>query len=272
MLDRTVRVAEGERARIAANLHDGPIQRLAALGLVLDRCRLRLDRDDDEGARELMKRARNELSEEIHNLREMMSELRPPILDEGGLDAALRDQLSSWTATTGVETRFEEARTALSLRQRDGCLPGRPGGSDQCRQTRPRQPGHSFDRPVGQGLGVVVWDNGKGFNPGTQHEMLRNGHFGLVVMRERVERRAASRSRAPPDRHSGDRLATDHFNERADGGRVKGLRERAHLGTIDGRPCEPRQDAAGCRGRRRRRAGRGAGRPFHRRGLRGDAA
>ena len=37
LLDRTVRVAEGEGARIAANLHDGPIQRLAALGLVLDR-------------------------------------------------------------------------------------------------------------------------------------------------------------------------------------------------------------------------------------------
>ena len=57
LLDRTVRVAEGERARIAANLHDGPIQRLATLGLILDRCRLRLDRDDQDGARELVKRA-----------------------------------------------------------------------------------------------------------------------------------------------------------------------------------------------------------------------
>ena len=65
LLDRTVRVAEGERARIAANLHDGPIQRLAALGLVLDRCALRLDRDDRDGALDLVKRARQELSEEI---------------------------------------------------------------------------------------------------------------------------------------------------------------------------------------------------------------
>jgi signal transduction histidine kinase len=39
----------------------------------------------------------------------------------------------------------------------------------------------------GTGLRVVIWDNGKGFNPRSQHEMLRNGHFGLVVMRERVE-------------------------------------------------------------------------------------
>ena len=73
LLDRTVRVAEGERARIAANLHDGPIQKLAAIGLILDRCRLRLDRDDKAGARELIERARSELSDEIQDLREMMS-------------------------------------------------------------------------------------------------------------------------------------------------------------------------------------------------------
>ena len=188
LLDRTVRVAEGERARIAANLHDGPIQRLAALGLVLDRCSLRFDRGDGEGAMELVKRARNELSEEIRNLREMMSELRPPILDEGGLDAALRDQLSGWSATTGVGTRFEVA-------------PHEPLPSDSetvvyrvVQEALTNVAKHARASLVtvsigqsGKGLGVVVWDNGKGFNPRSQHEMLRNGHFGLVVMRERVE-------------------------------------------------------------------------------------
>ncbi len=42
-----------------------------------------------------------ELSEEIRSLRQMMSELRPPILDEGGLEAALRDHLSAWSAAYG---------------------------------------------------------------------------------------------------------------------------------------------------------------------------
>ena len=105
LLDRTVRVAEGERARIAANLHDGPIQRLAAVGLILDRCRLRLDRDDEDGARELVKWARDELSEESTTW-QMMSELRPPILDEGGLEAAIRDHLSGWSTATGIEGRL----------------------------------------------------------------------------------------------------------------------------------------------------------------------
>ncbi len=188
LLDRTVRVAEGERARIAANLHDGPIQRLAAIGLVLDRCSLRLDREDAEGSMELVKRARQELSEEIHNLREMMSELRPPILDEGGLDAALRDQLSGWSATTGVESRLEVAQ--------HGPLPPdsetvvyrvvQEALTNVAKHARASLVTVSISQS-GQGLRVVVWDNGKGFNPRSQHEMLRNGHFGLVVMRERVE-------------------------------------------------------------------------------------
>jgi signal transduction histidine kinase len=183
-----VRVAEGERARIAANLHDGPIQRLAALGLVLDRCSLRLDRDDREGAMDLVKRAREELSEEIRKLREMMSELRPPILDEGGLDAALRDQLSGWSAATGVQSRFEttpheqlpsDSETVVYRVVQEAL-------ANVAKHARANLVTVSV-RPSGKGLSVVVWDNGKGFNPRSQREMLRDGHFGLVVMRERVE-------------------------------------------------------------------------------------
>jgi signal transduction histidine kinase len=188
LLDRTVRVAEGERARIAANLHDGPIQRLAALGLVLDRCTLRLDREDSGGALDLVKRARQELSQEIHSLREMMSELRPPILDEGGLDAALRDQLAGWSATTGVESRFEAS-------EHDRLTPDietvvyrvvQEALTNVAKHARASLAMVSLSQS-GKGLKVAVWDNGKGFNPRSQQEMLRNGHFGLVVMRERVE-------------------------------------------------------------------------------------
>ena len=39
----------------------------------------------------------------------------------------------------------------------------------------------------GNGVQVVVRDNGKGFDAPSQPDLLRGGHFGLVVMRERVE-------------------------------------------------------------------------------------
>jgi signal transduction histidine kinase len=188
LLDRTVRVAEGERARIAANLHDGPIQRLAALGLILDRCEIRLDRDEAESARELVVRARGGLSDEIHNLREMMSELRPPILDEGGLDAALRDQVSGWSATTGIDGSFETAPHAPLSPDSETVVYRvvQEALANVAKHARASLTTVSLTQS-GAGVRVVVWDNGKGFHPREQHDLLRRGHFGLVVMRERVE-------------------------------------------------------------------------------------
>ena len=78
LLDRTVHAAEEERIRLAANLHDGPIQRLASVSLTLDRAMLRLDRGDPVVAGDLLERGQDELQAEVDALRRMMSELRPP--------------------------------------------------------------------------------------------------------------------------------------------------------------------------------------------------
>lgn len=188
LLDRTVRVAEGERARIAANIHDGPIQRLAAIGLVLDRCRLRLDREDGDGTRELMKRARAELSDEIHNLRRMMSELRPPILDEGGLEAALRDHLSGWSSATGIEARLESAPYG-DLTANSEMVVYRvvqESLANVAKHARAKLTIVTLAQAA-QGVQVVIRDDGRGFSAQSQPDLLRGGHFGLVVMRERVE-------------------------------------------------------------------------------------
>jgi signal transduction histidine kinase len=40
---------------------------------------------------------------------------------------------------------------------------------------------------AGDGVQVAIRDNGRGFNAQSQPDLLRGGHFGLVVMRERVE-------------------------------------------------------------------------------------
>jgi signal transduction histidine kinase len=188
LLDRTVRVAEEERARIAANLHDGPIQRLAALGLVLDRCRLRMDREDKVGARDLVKRARTELSDEIQSLRQLMSELRPPILDEGGLEAALQDHLASWSSASGIETRFETSpHGVLSLDSETVVYRVVQEALANVAKHSRADLATVIMSQSGNGIEVTVRDNGRGFNAETQPDLSRDGHFGLVIMRERVE-------------------------------------------------------------------------------------
>jgi signal transduction histidine kinase len=188
LLDRTVTAAEGERARVAASLHDGPVQRLAALGLVLDRCYLRLQRDDCAGASELVKRARAGVGDEIHCLRQMMGELRPPVLDEGGLEAAIRDHLSAWSESSGVEVSLQVGERP-PLGQNTETVAYRVVQEALTNIAKHARAGHvlvALER-AGAGVLLTVRDDGKGFRQASQPDLLHAGHFGLVIMRERVE-------------------------------------------------------------------------------------
>src|SRR5581483_9677397 len=87
LLVRTVEAAEEERRRIAADLHDGPIQKITATAFSVDLLINRLTRGDSTD--DLAQQIRDQLAGEIESLRGMMAELRPPILDERGLAAAI---------------------------------------------------------------------------------------------------------------------------------------------------------------------------------------
>jgi signal transduction histidine kinase len=71
-----------ERQRLARTLHDGPIQRLTAVALMLDLFVMRLDQGDLGGAREYAEQARVDLAREMTALRNVMTELRTSALDE----------------------------------------------------------------------------------------------------------------------------------------------------------------------------------------------
>src|SRR5205823_14541162 len=107
LLDRTVDVAEQERARIAAELHDGPIQHLSTLAYELERaCLWLLDGRFDGGIRTL-RRTESLLRREVGELRRLLVELRPPVLDQVGLEAALRDQVADFQRRTRIACTAE---------------------------------------------------------------------------------------------------------------------------------------------------------------------
>ena len=86
LLDRTVRAVEHERAKMAAELHNGPIQQLACFGWTLDRVVRELERGRVDEAVELLRSVRADLTRELRTLRQMMSALRPLVLDDRGID------------------------------------------------------------------------------------------------------------------------------------------------------------------------------------------
>jgi signal transduction histidine kinase len=101
-MQTVLRATEQERVRLAADLHDGPVQELTALRYGLTRARNRIQRGQPEQAEGLLAELEDELGAGITGLRRLMAELRPAVLDEQGLEVALHNQVRAFEATSGV--------------------------------------------------------------------------------------------------------------------------------------------------------------------------
>ena len=100
----------------------------------------------------------------------------------------MQDQLSSWTAATGVEARFDGGSHGELTANSETVIYRvvQEALANVAKHAQASLTTVSL-RQTGSGVEVVVRDNGKGFDARTGGEMLGRGHFGLVVMRERVE-------------------------------------------------------------------------------------
>jgi signal transduction histidine kinase len=188
LLDRTMRGAEEERTRIAAELHDGPIQRLTAVGYQLEEASLTLEGGNPGYVDELLNAAQRNLYAEISELRGLMATLRPPVLDELGLGLALADQLDSFERRTGImcfldsdrEARLEpDIETVLYRVAQEALI----NVSKHSRAHRV----WVYLRTDDDRADMQIRDDGIGFDPASVNGMTGRGHFGLAGMRERVE-------------------------------------------------------------------------------------
>src|SRR5215217_8549213 len=141
-MQTVLRATEQERVRLAADLHDGPVQELTALRYGLTRARNRIQRGQAEQAEGLLAELEDELASGITGLRRLMAELRSAVLDEQGLEVALHNQVRAFEATSGVACAISTGlQSRLTPRPGDRPVPGHPGVADQRRQARRRVPG-----------------------------------------------------------------------------------------------------------------------------------
>jgi signal transduction histidine kinase len=182
---RLLRSREDERARLARDLHDGPLQVLIGLNMQLG---LLLPQAAGlEGLAEMRLEIRDLLSE----LRGVCSELRPPMLDTLGLAAALRSLAEDWSAQSHVETHLD-----LPSNSTFQSLPGDVSVNlyRVAQEALTNIAKHAQARRVdiqleaeGDGLSMTLTDDGRGFDlPGEMDALIAEGHFGLVGLRERV--------------------------------------------------------------------------------------
>ena len=95
LLGRVYEAQEGQDRRLAADLHDGHVQSLAAIGFKLEQAQLRLGASGSPEVDELLWQVTKDLSAEVTSLRRTIGRLRPLVLVEDGLEAALREEAKS---------------------------------------------------------------------------------------------------------------------------------------------------------------------------------
>ncbi|MBI4771837.1 MAG: hypothetical protein HY784_15845 [Chloroflexi bacterium] len=182
---RLLRSREEERARLARDLHDGPLQVLIGLNMQLG---LLLPQSEDPAA---LNEMRAEVRDLLNDLRGVCAELRPPMLDMLGLGAAVRSLAEEWSAQCGVAVHLDLPPNAALQ-----SLPGdvavnlyRVAQEALANVAKHAQAGRVDIRLAGEdnGLSMTIEDDGRGFAmPGDIGDLTAQGHFGLVGLRERV--------------------------------------------------------------------------------------
>ena len=183
-LRSTIAASDAERARWSRELHDQTLQALGALRVLLAS---NVGRGDEMARDAAMRQAIADIELEIANLREIISDLRPTVLDDLGLVPALEALADRRRSDTlQIECRL--------------VLPGRDekttGLSRELETTAYRVVQESLTNVVkhaeatvvqvrlgldSDDLLVEVEDNGRGFDP-----QARSNGFGLAGMHERV--------------------------------------------------------------------------------------
>ena len=100
-----------ERRRIAEQLHDGPVQHVAALSQMLDAAVAALEEGDVDSGRRVAARALAVARDAAEELRSIVAGLEPVMLDEVGLAAAVRELADRTVGRRGasVEVTIDDA-------------------------------------------------------------------------------------------------------------------------------------------------------------------
>jgi signal transduction histidine kinase len=187
VLDRIVEAAEHERARVAGELHDGPVQQLTALVLHAGRALRQLDDGDLDGGRVLVERIEGGLQEQIGSLRRTMAALRPAPLDDCGLEVALRDELTAVAGQAELGYDFDAHGVGRLARDAETVLyrVAQESLTNVLKHANASNVTVTL-RNSGGTVQLVVCDDGVGFAPEEPAKLRHQGRFGLIGMQERV--------------------------------------------------------------------------------------
>ncbi|RME81930.1 MAG: hypothetical protein D6775_12270 [Caldilineae bacterium] len=189
MQQRLLRSREEERARLARDLHDGPLQALIALNLRLGLL-LSVTQTPEQRA-EQVQAMREEVRRLLADMRQTSAALRPPMLDALGLGAALQALADEWVTQTGVAVHLDLPPAAELRHLPDEVAVNlyrivQEALTNIARHAAAQNVLLQMREEAGC-LTLIIQDDGRGFVlPAAAHDLVSAGHFGLAGMQERA--------------------------------------------------------------------------------------
>ncbi|HXJ08278.1 MAG TPA: PAS domain-containing protein [Burkholderiales bacterium] len=187
LMDRVVIAQESERRRLAEDLHDLIGQNLTALGIDLTALKQRLEASGaPDGAR--LDVMRGLVERTIDAIRGVMTDLRPPELEEFGLAPALRWYAAEFTERTGLKASVAWAGERRLPREIELAL--FRIAQEALTNAAKHSGGTSVQLVLAEAEGRIrlsVEDDGGGFADPVGARSARRGGWGLPTMRERAE-------------------------------------------------------------------------------------
>lgn len=184
---RTIQAEAEVRRRVAETIHDGPIQELIGLDMMLASARKAAAEGRADDATRLLDEARELAERNISVLRDELVDLGPYAFHELSFGTAIENCLPIWKRRYGLqvlatidslELPADTAGVLFGIAQEAVVNAGRHSGADAVSISL---------RTVDSQIELRVADNGEGFGDADPLGSSEPGHIGLAMMRERAE-------------------------------------------------------------------------------------
>lgn len=180
--EAATRAAMEERQRLARDLHDSVTQSLYSVSLMAEAARRRADAGEHEVTTEFIARLGELTRQALRQLRLLVYELRPGVLEQEGLAGALRHRLEAVEKRAGVRaTLIDDSETYIPLQlQGELFWIAQEALNNSLKHASATSVTIHLQAVDGE-LILEVSDNGLGFDPATAEET-----GGLATIRRRI--------------------------------------------------------------------------------------